>query len=222
METGRPHGASGIGNKECGCMAKWLYGNWYKGAGFMAGGFLALLPLLAMFLPAAGVLLFLHTPAYMAHQAEENAGDGFRRFVNGRIFGGQEGMTETQVLVVNMPVVWGFDLLALYAGVVWGYGWALGAPWFMLINAVAHVATWVRFKTYNPGLASAVLVFVPLSVATLWVVGHRADVTLGQQALGVAIGLGLHAAFFGSAFRHYQAVKAARPGRAAGPEGSSA
>ena len=96
-------------------LENWLAGRWVAAAGFMAVSLLALLPLmLAAFEPAL-VLIFLHSPAYMLHQVEEHADDRFRAFVNQRVFGGREALSVAAVLVINLPLVWGLNLAALYA-----------------------------------------------------------------------------------------------------------
>jgi hypothetical protein len=116
----------------------------------MAAGFIALAPLLERTLPAALLLLFLHTPGYMIHQVEEHRGDRLRTFVNGRLFGGLNVLTVGDVLVVNLPLVWGLNLGALYAGYYWGAGYGLVAPYAMLVNAVIHFVTGARLRAY-PG-----------------------------------------------------------------------
>ena len=149
----------------------WLAGRWVAAAGFMAVSLLALLPLmLAAFEPAL-VLIFLHSPAYMLHQVEEHADDRFRAFVNQRVFGGREALSVAAVLVINLPLVWGLNLAALYAAYVWGDGYGLVAPYAMLLNSFMHIAAAVRFRSYNPGLATAVVIFLPLSLWTILVVG---------------------------------------------------
>ena len=152
-------------------LENWLAGRWVAAAGFMAVSLLALLPLmLAAFEPAL-VLIFLHSPAYMLHQVEEHSDDRFRAFVNQRVFGGREALSVAAVLVINLPLVWGLNLAALYAAYVWGDGYGLVAPYAMLLNSFMHIAAAVRFRGYNPGLATAVVIFLPLSLWTIFAIG---------------------------------------------------
>lgn len=170
---------------EEGLAAGWLTEHCVTGAGFMAAGFLALAPLLHRLLPLPLLLIFLHSPAYMIHQVEEHAGDRFRRFVNSRMCRGLDVLRPVDVLVINLPLVWGLNLAALYCGWAWGAGYGLVAPYAVLVNGVVHVVAAVRLRGYNPGLATAVLVFLPLGTLTLWVAGGSAAQHL--FALGVAV-----------------------------------
>ena len=132
------------------------------------------------------VLLFLHSPGYMLHQVEEHAGDRFRTFVNQRIFGGKEALSTTAVLVINLPVVWGLNLAALYAAYLWGGGFGLAAPYAMLLNGVTHIGAAVRFRSYNPGLMTSLVIFLPLSLWTILAIGP-VDAGFHLVALGLAV-----------------------------------
>lgn len=171
----------------------WLAAHWVAAAGFMAAALVVLVPVLWVPLALPVLLIFLHSPAYMLHQVEEHTGDRFRSFANRVVFGGREALTTTSVLVINIPAVWGLNLGALYAASFAGPGYALVAPYALLVNAVTHVAAAVRLRRYNPGLISALFVFVPLSLVTLWVIGGEAGATLGQHLAGLAGALVLHA-----------------------------
>jgi len=164
----------------------WLTGHWVAAAGFMATSLLALLPLMLVGFTLPLVLIFLHSPAYMLHQVEEHTGDRFRTFVNQRIFGGQDALSVAAVLVINLPVVWGLNLAALYAAYIWGDGFGLVAPYAMLLNGLTHIGAAARFRCYNPGLFTAVVVFLPLSVSTIFVVGSVGTV-FHLVALGLAV-----------------------------------
>src|SRR5262245_51651368 len=92
----------------------WLETHWVAGALFMASALLLLLPTGAGG-GAAMLLIYLASPIYMLHQIEEHTGDRFRQFVNRTVFGGVEALTVSDVLWINLPGVWGMNLLALYA-----------------------------------------------------------------------------------------------------------
>ncbi|MCK0208695.1 HXXEE domain-containing protein [Starkeya koreensis] len=177
-----------------GRMESWLADRWVAGAGFMAAALLASTPLLAMVAPLALVLIFLHSPGYMMHQVEEHAGDRFRRFANDRVFGGREALTTPAVLVINVGVVWLLNLGALYAALAWGAGYGLVAPYAMLVNALTHIGARLRLGAYNPGLMTAVVLFLPLSVTTIAVIGMEPEVGWRLHAAGLAGALLLHLA----------------------------
>lgn len=171
----------------------WLALRWVAAAGFMAVALLALVPVLCGPLALPVLLIFLHSPAYMVHQVEEHAGDRFRRFANEVVFGGREALTVSSVLAINLPVVWGLNLGALYAASFIGPGYALVAPYALVVNAISHVAAGVRLRRYNPGLATSLLVFLPLGPVTLYAIGGAAQASLGQHLAGLGGALALHA-----------------------------
>jgi hypothetical protein len=181
----------------------WLANHWVAAAGFMALALLALLPLIQAAYALPLVLIFLHSPAYMLHQVEEHAGDRFRTFVNQRVFGGRDALSTTAVLVINIPVVWGLNLAALYAAYFWGTGFGLVAPYAMLINGITHIAAAARFRSYNPGLVTSVLVFLPLSLWTIIAAGPL-DVSFHLCALGLA--LLLHALIIADVLRRIRRI----------------
>ncbi|WP_206030272.1 HXXEE domain-containing protein [Roseomonas sp. AR75] len=170
-------------------LTAWLTGRWVAAAGFMAAALLAILPLLHAAYALPLVLIFLHSPGYMLHQVEEHAGDRFRSFVNRRIFGGRNALSAEAVLVINIPVVWGLNLAALHAAWAWGDGFGLVAPYAMLVNAVTHIGAALRFRCYNPGLLTSVVLFLPLGLWTLFAIG---PVESGFRVAGLGLALLLH------------------------------
>ena len=98
-------------------MVGWLIDNWVGGAGFMAVAGSASLPILAPLTSNPVLLILLCSPVYMLHQVEEHRHDRFRLFVNETLFGGRCAITRRDVLIVNVPLVWGLNLTAAYAAV---------------------------------------------------------------------------------------------------------
>lgn len=166
----------------------WLASRWVAAAGFMAAALLAILPLLHAAYALPLLLIFLHSPGYMIHQVEEHTGDRFRTFVNQRIFGGRNALSVAAVLVINIPVVWGLNLAALYMAYLWGAGFGLVAPYAMLLNGITHIGAAVRFRSYNPGLVTSLIVFLPLSLWTIFAIGPVAS-SFHYVALGLAVTL---------------------------------
>ncbi len=182
----------------------WLVAHWVTGALFMALGFLALTPLLAMSWELPLLLIYLHLPGYMVHQVEEHWGDRFRTYINEKVFGGVEALTPGDVLWINLPGVWGVNIVALYLAFFYDAGWALAAPYLMLVNAFAHLVNAMQTQEYNPGLATAVVIFLPLGLVSLFMAGG----TPLQHGIGVAVALAIHALIGISANR--RAATAAR------------
>lgn len=165
----------------------WVYG------GSLAG--LLLLGLMPAFAPGwslALVLVFLHLPGYMLHQLEEHADDRFRRFFNAIMGGGREVLTPAAVFVVNVPGVWGVNLASILLAARVDLGWGLIGVYLTLVNAVVHVAQAARMRRYNPGLATAVGMFLPLAVVSLFVLIPAATPT--QHVVGLVAAVAFHAA----------------------------
>ncbi|MEO8669259.1 MAG: HXXEE domain-containing protein [Bauldia sp.] len=167
----------------------WLASRWVAAAGFMAAALLATVPLLESAFALPLVLIFLASPVYMIHQVEEHTGDRFRTFVNQRVFGGRDALSTAGVLVINLPVVWGLNLAALYAAFAWGFGYGLVSAYAMLVNAIVHIGGAARFRAYDPGLVTSVVLFLPLSLATILTV----DASLGFHLVALFLAILLHA-----------------------------
>ena len=175
----------------------WLYGRWVVAAGFMGGALLAIAPIFAVSASLPVTLIFLCLPVYMLHQVEEHAGDRFRTFVNQRMFGGAAALTREDVLVINIPGVWGVNVAALYAAAFGLPGFGLVAAYLLAINAFAHIVTSVRVRGYNPGLWTAVALFVPLAGAII----ATCPATGLDHAVGAGLAFAIHALIIVNAAR---------------------
>ncbi len=187
----------------------WFYRNWMY-AGLVAGLFLlAVLPLLGGQWSWAMVAVYLQLPTYMLHQVEEHAGDRFRRYINRSVAGVPDALTTLAVVVVNVPLVWGVDLLSIYLARFVAIGWGLIAIYLMLVNAVVHIVAAVAKRAYNPGLVTAVLLFLPLSIWGLVAVSGTPGVTIVQHAVGLGAAVVLHAALAAHVLRRARRLRAA-------------
>jgi len=172
----------------------WIFSNWMY-AGLVASLFLlALTPLLYGVWDLALLLVYLHGPVYMLHQVEEHADDRFRRFVNQHVGHGVEALTTPAVVWINIPGVWGVNLAALYLAWLVEAGLGLIAVYLTLINALAHIIVAVVVRESNPGVVSAVALFLPLSVSALWVFVHMPNVGVFDHAIGLSVAVLLHVA----------------------------
>ena len=172
----------------------WFTKNWMY-AGLIAALFLlAVLPLFAGRWSVGLLAVYLMLPAYMLHQVEEHAGDRFRRYVNRRVLHVPDALTTAAVVVINVPLVWGVLLAALYLARFAGIGWGLIAVYSMLVNAVVHIAAAIVQRGYNPGLVTAVVVFLPLSLWGLATISPLPGATMLQQSVGLAAAVLIHVA----------------------------
>lgn len=173
---------------------RWLQMHWVTTALCTGIVLLALAPLIRLHASLFVFLIYLHTPVYMVHQVEEHSGDRFRRFVNQHIFHGVEALTPTAVLWINLPGVWGITLASLYAAVSIGSSWGLAAVYLVLVNAGAHLLGAAVTRSYNPGLWTALVLFLPLGFFTLETALRDPAIGWPQHVVGLLVAAGIHAA----------------------------
>ncbi|MEO6845667.1 MAG: HXXEE domain-containing protein, partial [Chthoniobacterales bacterium] len=58
---------------------------------------------------------------------------------------------------------------------------------------ISHVVMSIAKRCYNPGLITAVFLFIPLSIWSLIVVSKASHATAFDQWLGIGIGIFVHA-----------------------------
>ena len=121
--------------------------------------------------------------AALLHVVEEYyVPGGFLEFV--RRFGTR--MAEQLTVPVAVVVNGLFLVLALLAALLWrGYPvLSLSIAGLLLVNALIHVAGSLRAKAYAPGLVTAVILYVPLSLAVFGIAAKENFVS--SQGLIVA------------------------------------
>ncbi len=171
-----------------------LFSNW------VYGGFLSGFLILGLFLgigagwSAAFWLVALQLPIYMIHQYEEHEGDRFRIFVNTVLAGGREALTPLAVFVINVFGVWVVNLASILLALRVDLGFGLVGIWLTLLNGLIHIAQAVALRRYNPGLVTAVVLFLPLGFAGIWVLARSGHGTLGWQLLGFSVAAAIHLA----------------------------
>ncbi len=175
-------------------MLQRLITNWVYGGALAGVLLLLLMPLLSQSWSTALTATFLLLPVYMIHQYEEHDDDRFRRFFNQTIGHGREVLSPAAVFITNVPGVWGVIAVSVYLAWAVDIGFGLIAVYLVLVNAVVHVVHAVIFRRYNPGLGTAIVLFVPLGALGLWQVQRAGGGTAGYQAIGLAVAVGIHAA----------------------------
>ncbi|MQA74129.1 MAG: HXXEE domain-containing protein [Solirubrobacterales bacterium] len=191
---------------------RWLVDEWqWPYAGTVAAVFLlALLPLWWDATGAALALVYAVLPLYMLHQLEEHAGDRFRARINATVAHGREVLTRPATFWVNALGVWATVVVVLWLAYFTEPALGLIAVYLMAVNAVAHIGDAARTGTYNPGLGTAILVFVPLSVWAAIEVSDASGAGLGYQLLALGYAVGLHLGLIA-----YIGARRARLGRVA-------
>jgi hypothetical protein len=182
-------------------MASFLIRYWPIAAAATGFILLALLRRIVNALPPEIAAVYILLPIYMLHQYEEHQGGRFRLFFN-KVLGKDEGViSPLAVFLVNVPGVWGF-LLAVFL-LAWKVdaGFGLLGAYLLLVNAVFHVGCAVRFRRYNPGLATAALVFPIFGGYCVWMIQSSGRGQLHLHAAGLALAAGVHAAIIGYAGR---------------------
>ena len=170
-------------------MRVWLSAHWVPAALIMGLMLLLLLPVEAAGRCVGSTLLYLTLPGYMLHQVEEHWDDRFRSYANAHVFGGVEALSAEAVLWINILGVWGVNLLSCCAGSFWGAGWGLAAIYLMLVDGLSHIVNAIVAHSYNPGLVSSVIVFLPLTLAALVLI----PATPLQHTIGLSFSLAIHA-----------------------------
>lgn len=180
-------------------IVNWMYG------GFLAGLLLVLLaPLLTHGWPSGLVACFFCLPAYMIHQYEEHDSDRFRRTLNRALGGGREVLTPLAVFMVNVPGIWGAIAVSLWLGMIVNRGFALIAIYLLLLNAAVHIVHGAVTRAYNPGLASAVLLFLPIGCWGLIALQMAGEASVAMHVTGIACAAAIHLAVVVVVLRNWQ------------------
>lgn len=171
-----------------------LVTNWVYG-GFLAGILLLLLaPALVRSWTPVPIVAFLCLPIYMIHQYEEHDNDRFRLVLNRTVGHGRNVMSPLAVFITNVPGVWGIVGLSILLTVFVNAGFALIALYLLLVNALAHIVQALRLREYNPGLVTAIVLFLPLGIYGLTEVQRSADGTVAMHLTGLFVAIAIHAA----------------------------
>ena len=187
---------------------KRLIDNWVYG-GFLAGFLiLGLYAVVGRDWSAAFWLVALQLPLYMLHQFEEHDADRFRLFVNELTGKGRDILTRLAVFVVNVPGVWGVNLAATALAGLVNLGFGLVAIWLTLLNGLVHVVQGVALRRYNPGLITAVVLFLPAGIVGVWVMHASGHGSAGWQMLGFAVAAAIHLAIVAHVRRRMKNVAA--------------
>lgn len=181
-------------------MLERLFRNWVYGGALAGVLILCLSPVILAGWSWPMIAVFLQLPFYMLHQYEEHDDDRFGRFINAELGGGTTVLSPAAIFVVNIFGVWGVNAVSIWLAARYGVGFGLIGIYLTLVNAAVHVAPALRFRRYNPGVATAVIVFGPLGLWALLLVSATPGVTAFHHALGLASAVLIHAAVMAYVF----------------------
>lgn len=171
----------------------WLVDEWQwpYAAAFAACFLIVLLPVVWSAFGLAAMLIYAQLPAYMVHQLEEHGDDRFRRYVNETLVG-REALTPLTTFVINLLSVWALMIAAFLLAYYVNPALGLVAVYLTAANALVHLGVAARTRSYNPGLGTAIALFLPLSVWAAVEVNSAYAVSAGAQALAVAVAVAGH------------------------------
>jgi hypothetical protein len=165
------------------------------------------LPLLSVLGIAAWIALFRHDPTseralfaallviYFMHQIEEHLWPGgFRQFTDARIFHSGDDNWPVNidgVALVNTAYVW--LPIGLAVAFPQALRWvALAWVGLTLINGIIHVVSTLRLRIYNPGLVTAIVLFLPFTIYVLVLEVERGALSGAEVGLIALLGIVLH------------------------------
>lgn len=117
----------------------------------------------------------------------------FRLYVNRTIGHGAEVLTPAAVFVINIGAVWLLGVIVVYLAWWFGSGFGLISVYLMLVNAAVHIVGAVRTRGYNPGLGTAVVLFLPVGFYAFWRIQASGEAGAADHAVGLVVGVAVHA-----------------------------
>ncbi|MEI6321506.1 MAG: HXXEE domain-containing protein [bacterium] len=173
-------------------MLQRVINNWVYGGFLAAFLLLGLMPAFYRSWDLTLILVFLQLPAYMLHQMEEHDDDRFRHFVNRILGDGREILSKKAVFVINVPGVWGVNLVSILMAYGMDIGFGLIGIYLTLINAFVHLVQAIHLRCYNPGLITAVILFLPVGGIALWKICATGTVPMIYHILGLGSAVAIH------------------------------
>ncbi|MEM9398686.1 MAG: HXXEE domain-containing protein [Verrucomicrobiota bacterium] len=168
-----------------------LFSFWVYGGFILSFLLLALLFIYASSLTLLEILLCLHLPAYMWHQYEEHDGDRFKAYLDQRFF--PEILNQGAIFFINVIGVWALFAILILMALNGPIGLGLGVAYLTFFNAITHVISAAKFRSYNPGLLTSIIFFIPISGYALVQAIFLDEIPLAYHIIGLVVGIGVHA-----------------------------
>jgi Protein of unknown function with HXXEE motif len=187
-------------------MANWLYKNWAKLSVVLA---IIVTILIIVLVKPENIVLFLiwiQIPIYLLHQFEEHSWNGFKNYINKKVFKVQEGdfpLNDKNIFWINIPIIW--ILMPIFAGlssvnIMFG----LWIPYFAVFNSLSHVIFSIRNREYNPGLIVSLILGIPVGIYALIIFYSYITVTAIISILSIFFAVLLHLIIFGYIRMNYK------------------
>ena len=141
--------------------------------------------------------------AYIVHQFEEHWVDlygrtyAFKPSLNdllSNLLGaptGQEYLSDASVFVINTSLVWLVGALAVWRGSAHVFA-PLCMAAIVVVNAISHIGAGLMSSSYNPGLVTAVAVFLPVGIASYILLARATPATVGLILASLGWGVIAH------------------------------
>jgi hypothetical protein len=189
--------------------------HWMKIGAFLApilvfAGFKARGESTALWTTDISLIAYLLAASYLIHQVEEHWVDLLGReyplyeFLNGLIatFFGDDHygiLTRSGIFYINAGMVWTAGFLAILTSPKQIFP-ALAMAGVMFVNGIAHILNAIIALEYNSGLATGLLLFLPLSIVFFRAMLKSGAANVPLIAVGIVWGLLGHVILFAGLF----------------------
>jgi hypothetical protein len=123
---------------------------------------------------------------------------------------GQNVLPASAICVINIGV-WVLNLISFALAAHVGIGWGLIGVYAMVVNAIVHIADGIAKRAWNPGLVTAIVLFVPVGLGGLWAIAATGEATALQHGVGIGIALAIHAGIVAYVLGNARRLGVARP-----------
>jgi hypothetical protein len=147
------------------------------------------------------ILLYTLLPVYMIHQYEEHAHGRFVDFFNSTIGKEYDVLTKASAFWINILEVWVLFIVSFYLAKYVATGIALVPVYATVFNGFTHAIASIVLRRYNPGLYTALLLFLPWGIFLLVYFNAITQSSLVFNGVGLLVSILLHAIIVGYALR---------------------
>jgi len=138
------------------------------------------------------ILLYTLLPVYMIHQYEEHAHGRFVDFFNSTIGKEYNVLTRGSAFWINILEVWVLFIVSFYLAKYVALGVAFVPVYATIFNGFTHAIASIFLRRYNPGLYTALVLFLPWGIFLLIYFNAIARSSLLFNGVGLLVGILLH------------------------------